>query len=132
MPAATIDGTPGLRQKWNIKRTRHRVVNGQECNMPAATEKYAFVIAIGPSHAASAATDQDQVLATLTRCFDDASFEIVVIDADLVDGNYMLVPRRGTIGAGDAAIKPQPPSALYHAIDAKLAEMRFLQPATAH
>lgn len=100
--------------------------------MAASMEKHAFVILVGPSHAEMAAAEQELLLAALGRSFEEASFEIVVIEADLVDGNYMLVPHRGSVGGMGSVLRPQPPAALYHAIDAKLEELRFLQPPTVH
>lgn len=95
-------------------------------------EKHEFVIVVGPSHAAAAKAGEAETLAALARRFEEAQIGISVIDIDLVDGDYMLVPCRGSIGAEGSILKPQPPEALYRAIEAALDEMRFLQPPTMH
>lgn len=100
--------------------------------MTATSEKHAFVIAVGPSHAAQASAEREIILAALAHCFDEASFEILIIDAELVDGDYMLVPRRGEVGAAGCTLRPRPPVALCRAIDAKLAELHFLKAPTIH
>ena len=95
-------------------------------------EKHEFVIVVGPSRAEAARAIEAETLAALARRFDEAKFGLAVIDIDLVDGDYMLVPCRGSIGDGGSVLKPQPPATLYRAVEEALEELRFLKPPMLH
>lgn len=90
--------------------------------------RHEILIVVSASAADRARALKDQVLAAVAQTQPGIDVTLVAAEGDLVDGDYMVLPCRGTTGPG--GLRPMPPPELVDNVIDVLQSMAFLEAPT--
>ena len=93
-----------------------------------APTRHEILIVVSASAADRARGLKDEVLAAMAQSHPDIDVTLVTAEGDLVDGAYMVLPCRGSTGAG--GLRPMPPHEIVDGVIDVLQGMAFLEALT--
>lgn len=90
--------------------------------------RHEILVVVSASAAAQASILKDQVLAAVAQQLPDIDVSLVSAEGDLIDGQYMVLPCRGS--TGPEGLRPMPPQELVDGVIEILERMAFLEATT--